>query len=287
MLEQGADTGFVLGYGSWCTLRMRHGSKAGSLEGGTTSSTQLIPLDSASYSRSQSVPMQSTFSVGFNDEVRSPIRTGYGVWAYNGSLSFDFSAPMRDLIFTKKQEFFQRNSFLDITLCDGEGMIEIPGAVWNSFSISASENQLVNGSLGFASCNGYVPDIQVTKNIPGRRNYVDLPELQPYWQYGRDGVTAFTLNISRSVTPIYLNEKDWAGPAYLRVGMLDVSADVTCWEEWQLYHKFSLGTKSIEFQGMYATSKAWNFAGLGGNGTKTYQLNAYGLESASRIFVIS
>ena len=287
-MEQGARTGFVMGYGSYCRLTMRYGKDAGSLKDGTgwKKGVQTIPLVSASYYKGASVPTQRTFAVAFDDQTRSPIRTGYGVWTYSGNLSFDLSSDLRDLIFDKDQQFFKRNSFLDIDLCDGEKYIKIPGAVWSSLSITANENSLVNGSIGFSSCNGYDNDI-ILRTIPGKANYPSIPELQPYWQYGNNGVTALTLNISRQVSPVYLNEKDWPGPAYLRVGMMDVSVDVTCWETWREYYKFALGSKNIEFKGTYATSKAWNFSGLGGNGTKTYNMSIYGLESTEPLFTIS
>ena len=40
-MENGASTGYVFGYGSYCLLSMRTGDKAGSLQGGTRSETQL------------------------------------------------------------------------------------------------------------------------------------------------------------------------------------------------------------------------------------------------------
>jgi hypothetical protein len=60
-------------------------------------------------------------------------------------------------------DFFKRNAFLDIELCDGEGTIHVPGAVWNSLNISGAVGGIINGSISFMSCNGYCHDITMIR----------------------------------------------------------------------------------------------------------------------------
>ena len=62
-----------------------------------------------------------------------------GVYSYSGSISFELSDTLRNLIFDTKLNFFKRNAFLDIELCDGEGSILITGAVWNSLESAGHE----------------------------------------------------------------------------------------------------------------------------------------------------
>lgn len=283
-----ADVGFLLGYGGFCTLQLRYGSAAGAVSGGTASQRIKVPLLSGNYDRTMQVPMQSTFSTPLNEKARGRIRTGTGIYAYSGAVNFELSDELRDLIFASHGGFFQRCSFLDIVLCDGQGQIEIPGAVWSSFSLQGDVGGIIQGNISFQSCNRYQHEININaENSPGTK-YAVLPELEPYWKYGGEGLQSFQLSISRTVSPVYLNEKHWIGPSYLRVGLMDASFGVTCWEKWFEHNSIRLGTKTLTFNtASFQNARDYQFAGINGEGVKTYTNNASSLAGDKDLFTIS
>lgn len=256
-------------------MRLRYGDDAGALFGGFESEIIRVPLINGSYDRSMSLNLTTTLSVPLNSTERGKVRTSTGTYSYSGNLTFELSDELRNLIFTN--EFFFRRNFLDIALCDGEGLIEIPGAVWSSLSISGEVGSIITGSLAFQSCNKFVNEIEILP--PENPDYSSLPQLEPYWQYGGEGLAGFSLNISRGVNPVYLNELTLITPSYLRVGNMDVNFGVNCWEEWFDHNSIILGERAIEFTSpAWLTAKGWQFAGLSGEGFKTYTNNAASIE---------
>ncbi len=282
-----ADVGFLLGYGSFCEIQLRHGGKSGSLSGGTASERTRVPLLNASYERSRTVPTQGTYYTGLDESRGGRFRTGTGVYSYSGNLSFEMTDELRDLLFSADYSFFQRRSFMDILLCDGEGQISIPGAVWNSFSVTADTGAPINASIGFMSCNGYEFDIAVKPPSAGM-TYGTFPKLEPYWTYGNEGVQNFILSFSRSVTPCYLNESRWTGPTYLRVGLMDVSFEITCWERWFEHNSLVLGDRTLRFTARsFLGQKGYSFAGMSGEGMKTYTNNSASIRGDGDLFTIT
>ena len=278
------DTSYLMGYGSWAVIRLRWGDNAPNTPSSFSANDGIIvPLLSAEYSKSQNVPTATTFHTPLNTSTRSIIRLSSGTSSYSGSISFELTGRLANLIFT--QEMMYRRNFLDIMICDGEATIPIVGAVWNSFTISANPNSIVNGSISFSSCNGYRENIQVNNGNSPPDFFDDLPNLAPYWQYGAEGVESFSLSFSRSVNPIYLNEPVWIGPSYLRVGMLEANFQITCWEKWFNHLTLQLGPRKITFNSSAFTSqRSYSFSGLSGNGVKSYTVNALGQYGSNQIF---
>ena len=294
-----ATTTYLMGYGSWAIARLRAGkaepnvssTKLLSSGGGT-----ILPMLSATYSRNCSVPTASTYHIPMDDSKRTTIRLGSGTYSYSGDISFEWTDQMASLIFgdsassSSLPDFFSRRSFLDMVLCDGEGYIDIQGAVWSSFNLTGQTNSLISSSLSFSTCNGYVKDIEVTDvtNGSSRPSWYNINnvDLEPYWQYGEEGVESFTLSFSRQVQPIYLNETVWKGPSYLRVGMMEANFQLTCWEEWFDTLSLTLGRKKkIVFNSSaFMSQRSYQFSGIQGNGTKTYTLNALGQKQALDLF---
>ena len=282
-----ANVGFLLGYGSFCEITLRYGESVGSLSGGNSSATIQIPLLNASYDRSRSVPTQGVFNTQLNESKGGRFRTGVGVYSYSGSLSFEMTDELRNLIFQEDYGFFQRRSFLDIELCDGEGQISIPGAVWSSLSLNGDVGAAISGSISFSSCNGYEFDVSVNPPSP-TKNYNTFPELEPYWTYGGEGVQSFNLTFNRSVTPCYLNESQWTGPTYLRVGLMDVSFAITCWEKWFEHNSLILGNKILQFNAQsFLSQKSYQFVGLSGEGMKTYTNNSTSIRGDGDLFTLT
>lgn len=285
--EENKYVSFLLGYGGYAKIQLRNEGSS-QPDGFSSENWNIVPLLNGNYDRTMTVPMQSTFSTPLNDKKRAKIRTGSGVYSYSGSIAFELTDVLRDLIFDTQLNFFKRNAFLDIELCDGEGIIQIPGAVWNSLNISGTVGGIINGSISFMTCNGYCHEITVIAPTASGEEFDTLPNLEPYWQYGGEGVQDFQLALTRNIMPVYLNEKKWIGPSYLRVGLMDASLSITCWEKWFDHNSIVLGNKTLSFQdGAFQNSRSYQFAGMGGEGLKTYTNNAVGLSGDGDLFVIN
>ena len=284
------NVSFLLGYGGYAKIRLRNGNCSQPEYPNDEEETyNTVPILTGNYDRSMTVPLQSTFHTKLDSNKGGKIRTGVGVYSFSGQISFELSDTLRDVIFDSTLKFFARNAFLDLELCDGEGKISIPGAVWNSFDLRGSVGGIINGSISFMSCNSYNEDITVT-DFNGEENPIDEESLnlEPYWQYGGEGIQDFQLSLSRSVTPVYLNEKKWIGPSYLRVGLMDASLSVTCWEKWFDHSSIVLGNKTLTFnEGSFQNAKSYQFAGINGEGMKTYTKNAVSMKGDGDLFVIA
>lgn len=278
-----ADVSFLLGYGGYCRMNLRTETPS-VIQNQNDTAWVTVPLLSGSYDRSMQVPMQSTFSAPLDGSKRTKIRTGMGVYNYSGNMSFEMSTELVPVLIN--ENMFKRLSFLDIEMSDGEGLLRIPGAVWSSFGIQADAGGIIQGNISFLSCNGYNHDIEVLE--PNSDVALDDSNIEPYWKYGGEGIQSFQLNFSRSIMPVYLNEKNWIGPSYIRVGLLDVSLSVTCWERWFDHASIRLGEKTITFNSAsFMSSRGYQVAGINGEGMKTYTNTALGIEGDGDLFVIS
>lgn len=274
-----ADVSFLLGYGGYCKLKVRADE---SMLPSVFSTDTVVPLLSGSYDRTMQVPMQNTFSVPADSSPRNKIRTGTGVYSFSGNLSFEMTKDLcRDLV---SNNFFKRRSFLDIEMNDGEGKLQIPGAIWNSFNVQVDAGGIVQGAIAFLSCNAFQDDINVLYGT----DYVNKDmKIEPYWQYGNEGIQSFQINFSRTATPVYLNEHEWIGPTYIRVGLLDVAASITCWESWFIHSSIRLGSQRIVFNNnSFLSSKAYQISGIANEGLKTYNINALGIDGNEDLFEI-
>ena len=278
-----ANVSFLLGYGGYCRMNLRT-EMPSVIQNQNNAAWVTVPLLSGSYDRSMQVPMQSTFSTPLDGSKRTKIRTGMGVYNYSGNMSFEMSTELVPMLIN--ENMFKRLSFLDIEMSDGEGLLRIPGAVWSSFGIQADAGGIIQGNISFLSCNGYKHDIKVFDPNPSIT--LDDPNSEPYWKYGGKCIQSFQLNFSRSIMPVYLNEKNWIGPSYIRVGLLDVSLSVTCWEQWFDHASIRLGEKTITFNSAsFMSSRGYQVAGINGEGMKTYTNTALGIEGDGDLFVIS
>ena len=62
---------------------------------------------------------------------------------------------------------------------------------------------------------------------------------------------------------------------------------ITCWEKWFDHNSIVLGNKTLSFQdGAFQNFRSYQFAGMGGEGLKTYTNNAVGLSGDGDLFVI-
>lgn len=266
---------------------MRYGDDANSCGGGKDGGVITVPVTTGSFGRTHTVPHGTTFDLPLDSRLGpSPYRCGKGGYDFNGSLGFELTDPLCAMIFNENLHFFKRRNFLDIEISDGEGRISIPGCVWSSFTLDAQPCSLVTGSLSFSTCNGYKDDIQYSGSN-ATTDAKDIGDLAKYWQYGESGLESFTLNCTRSVTPVHLNESKWCGPSYLRVGLLDVSLDCKCLRSWTYHKSIRLGSRTLALTDAFISSKSISFSDSRGQGSRSYTYQALGKSGADSLFTVT
>lgn len=192
----------------------------------------VIHLTGGSITVSFSRPMESTYNAPPNQESRAQIPIGVGVCNISGNLSFDFSKKLvHDLI---QEDFLCRNNRFDLIMSDGRVEYSVFDCCWNSFSISASPQSLVTGSIGFIALNKINDEPHANIYAKDPDNSIDnyfKNELVAYWEAGANDVESFSINLSQDVTPVYLNNK-YLMPTYLRCGALSINANIVSWRDW-------------------------------------------------------
>lgn len=193
----------------------------------------IIHITGATVSLNFNRPMETTYNAPPNQESRAQIPLGVGTCLMTGTINFDFSQnSINGLI---QEDFLCRNNRFNIYMCDGRVAYTITDCSWSSFSINASPQSLVTGSIAFTALNknnngepyAYI-DKQVIDNSIG--NYFK-DELVAYWEAGANDVESFALTLNQEITPVYLNNK-FIMPSYLRSGALSISANIVSWKDW-------------------------------------------------------
>jgi len=240
------------GHRGWCQIDFRgdadyHDDSGG--DGVSPSGTAVYATD-LSYTRDLNIPMLDSYYTPLKDDdggeaVKSRIRVGFGTYSFQGSISMNVSTSLVDSML--KDSNFKRGSVFDIYAFDGRETISMRNCVWSSVSISASGRELVTSSVAFVSNNGYRSGVDTTvvqSNDSG--HYVSSSGLMvPYWQTGVKDALSFSLEFSRQVQPVYLNNSLLV-PSYIKTGLIDVSLRVE-------YMDF--GARSAEGAAYYAGDK--------------------------------
>lgn len=220
-----ANSSIVIGYGGYCKLSIKNLS-------GVVEKEVVIYVTSASVSINYTRPFDSTYNAPPNQESRSQIPLGVGVCSISGSINFDFSMSSIDGIIN--ENFLCRNNLFDIHLSDGRLAYSVYDCCWNTFSINASPQSLVTGSISFIALNKVdkEPCCNIESYSPdeGIDNYFKN-ELVAYWEAGANYVESFSISFGIDVNPVYLNNK-YMMPTYLRCGAISISASITSWKDW-------------------------------------------------------
>ena len=281
--ESGVDCGFIIGYGGWVVMTPptpKEYVMANKSSNSFGNDKILLQATSASITRALNVPTANSYFLphegneklegrGFGmgvtyKEARSPIRLGYGTYAYTGEVSFELtegalgfltnssgSANSVNFETSEYGNFFKRNSIFELQFFDGTNTCTIYNCVWSSFSISGNPNSAVTASISFQSNNGFKDDLIVENQNRMTEYTFDSDDLLvPYWQCGVPEVESFTLNFNRNIRPVYLNNSVNM-PSYIRPGMVEVNVDLTSieplgYDDWGALEIF-IGKKTIKF----------------------------------------
>lgn len=255
------DTSFVLGYGGMASIQMTTTGTSSNTTSTTTST--FVPILNGSVERKMQVGFVTSYHVPFSDEARSKIRMNTGTYTFSGSISFQMTSGLASLFLVTS--FFSRKNMFTIVMCDGEYTLTLPNCVWSSFNITGQPNGAVTGSLSFSSTNNGQTELNVTQTFTSY-TIQTKDALQPYWKYGSSNegtqvVDSFSLNFSRNVTPVFLNNNKKT-PTYLRAGMLDVEMQISCLQKWFDLSSLSLGSKTITFNGSFVSVQSFQHGGM-------------------------
>ncbi len=255
---------FVIGYGAWVAVStpsrksyhdFSEKSTTGSPPAVVGDNAIIAQVNSASITRSLQIPTQNSYYLPFDRQsaarapAQSQIRLGYGIYSYNGEISFEFTKGMLRFLSNNVNnggrsmlgESFDRNAIFDVQFFDGKRTCSIYNCVWNSISINAQPNSLVTGSISFQSNNGYHSNLFLyNDNVLPNYRFDDSDLNIPYWETGADEFETFSISFDRNVSPVYLNN-DLKCPSYLRAGMITSSMNVTTIDHHSGWHSGHVG----------------------------------------------
>ena len=292
------DVGFIIGYGGWLVMtKPKASEKYDEAHGRTLGDAVLVPDVSGNVTRALSTPTINSYFLPENGsapvdgvefgQALSPIRVGFGTYQYSGSISYEMTKGMAGML---GGDFFNRAALFDVQFYDGRKTCTVRNCSWNSFSVSGQPNSTVSASIGYQSTNGYLNDLDVKSGSLKDYSFDSDDLLIPYWQTGAAGMVDFTLSFDRSITPMYLNNT-FKGPSYLKVGMLNVSVQMTTMDYIEKMTGKSLsiriGPKTVSLNKRVLTSVDYNMSTLSDVGMKSYSWTSISDNAATSVFSVS
>ena len=250
--------------------------------GGASIDGAPVLLTGGSLNKALAVPKIEPFGTPNTGDSRMAVQTGYGTWAYSGSVSFDWTlSAVNDLI---TSAFLVRNHEFDVVISDGNKIYTASDCKFSSVSISASAGALVTGSVEFQTCADFTEAGSVTYLFDQ-----DEHLLVKYWQSGNTGVESFNLTISQNLSPVYLNwnsgsDDDRTRPQYLRAGLWDITLEVTAFTGWLNHTQVNVGPKVINITQGAFESKGFSYGGVSETGAHNYTFKANALANSGATF---
>ena len=254
--------------------------------GGAKINGQSVFVTSGNLSRTTDIPSVQPYDMKTGSSTtwqRGKIVMGKGYHHFTGSISFDMTVQAVSSLITS--QFLSRNSEFPIYISDGHANFEMNKCKWSSFSLSASPNSLVTGSI-----NDFKEDLQTSSSTAP---YIFTDDLLAYWQTGdvntdKNFVESFTLTLSQTLTATHLNTPKLSMPAYIRCGALDVSLQITCWEDWFSHNSINIGPTKITLTNQLIESMEFSTGGPTDTGSHSYTMKAFSLtSSAEKLFTIA
>jgi hypothetical protein len=185
-----------------------------------------------------------------NHSSRVKVLLSDGVAVNNGSISFDCdksnTSGFLDWVFNKRKA-----SFSVYIGTENFSYVRIPSCRWNSITASTGEGSILSISISFVSNYEFdYVNLSSASTVFGdnMQKYVGLI---PYWQTGVISeslnvlnTTSWELSVSQSLTPQYLNDRDFDMPAYFRTGPWDFNMNVQMLSQTADYKKIYLGVNN-------------------------------------------
>ena len=249
----------------------------------------LVQVTSASISRQRNVPTLNSYYLPFLDDhgtATSPIKLGDGTYTFNGEITFELTNGTVNQLF--KSSLFSRSSWFSVTFFDGERRCGISNCVWSNLTISCASGGAATMSISYMSNNGY-QDRLLVDSTSGDFSYNDNDLLIPYWKCGHDDFLDFSINFSRNVSPVFLNN-DLVVPSYLRPGLIEVSMNATTLKyigSWSNTINVKIGeSHGITLLKAILQTTQYNMSSMSDTGAKTYAWNSIAETARGQLFSI-
>lgn len=196
---------------------------------------------------------------------RSKVFHADGVSVFTGSLSFDVTAAIMAKI--AKDKLLGRGYKFNIGINDGENDYVMSDCYATSLSLSGAPGGLIAASLSVMAKSSFAAGAVTNDYI--LEDYTSTTDNQPlgYWWSGGTDIKEWTLNMSQTVEPVYLNQNQMT-PQYLRVGLIEYSLDTVLYDELtpSVVH---IRTKTFTLKGK-TTAKGYSFNGVTDLGTYSH-----------------
>ncbi len=213
------------------------------------------------------------------DGDRFNIALGPGIYAYSGSIAFDFTLEAVEKLITK--DFLSRNKEFEIIIHNGHKAYTLQKCKWGSFTISVTPNSLVTGNISFQATNNEGDDPNVINPIETDMEYIFDEELLAYWHTGNEEIESFDLSLNQGLTPVYLNG-NLNNPAYIRGGAITGEIQVNAWETWLEHTSVQFAGKTIKFAEYLKETMEFTYGGPAATGMHNYTVTIYGEENSSK-----
>lgn len=253
------------------TIRLGHG-------GGAYLNGTYIPATSGSMDNSVSVQYQSGYYMPGNTTPRSRILHSDGTVTHSGSVSFDLTTDVLDIV---KEIVKVRRYPLSVKLCDGEHSREMTDCYATSVTLSGSPSGVLNGSINFMGPSPAVPGSNSSTENE-RDSFTNT--LIPYWWSGNSYVRDWTFTYNQNVIPKFCNKTRGfykstdegilaVSPTYLFVGEIDITLDFTTFCP-MVTDTVNISNRSFKIIGR-TTSSGYNMGGANDLGTYKYSISSH------------
>lgn len=211
-----------------------------------------------------------------------------GVAGLTGSVSFDLHSGAMGLL--SVGTLFQRSYSFDVIL--NAGVVgdcwKLSGCKVQNLSVSGSEGGLISAQLSFISANE-------RQSSAAPSTFLRDAEPLGYWDSGTggiDNVKEWTLTMNQSTALVYKNVSNGSDPeypAYVKVGAVTYTLDVTLYEDESPTDpnaSIVISGSTFTLKGS-TTGKRFSLGGVTGLGTYSYTFETSSQNGASNDLVIS
>lgn len=195
---------------------------------------------------------------------RTKVLHADGTAVASANIAFDVTSS--SLVLLSASRLIQRGDSFSLGIHDGKRGQNLTNCMMQSLTIAGSAGGLITCNLQALSSSAPVVGSVTNAFIRDQEPY-------GYWYSGNANVREWTLSISQALNPVYTNENE-TYPRYLRYGLLEISLDVTTYEQLQAYEEIYIATGLYTLLRGATTSQGYNYGGQTELGYYTHRFDA-------------
>ena len=221
--------------------------------------------------------------------TRSKVLHATGTAEFSASLSFDVTKAAMGVL--TKTTLLKRRYPFDLGINDGTDSFVLKDCYLTQLSLSGAPGGLISAQLSAmakekrisqAILNAYVLD--------ANRVGATTPNQKPlgYWWSGGADIRDWTLTMTQSVTPMYLNEPlvlTYAPPKYLKVGLIEYTLEVNLYADPAGPNAvINIVTETFTLTGQ-TTANGYTFNGVNDLGMYSHSFMTSALNSSDSVII--